>query len=38
MNEIPLYSTAKYTQHLGITYNGEESEKEYVCVCIYTHA
>ena len=38
MNEIPLYSTAKYTQHLGITYYGEESEIEYVCVCIYTHA
>ena len=31
-----LYSTENYTQHLVITYNGKEPEKEYmyVCVCI----
>jgi len=31
-----LYSTENYTQHLVITYNGKETEKEYmyVCVCI----
>ena len=36
-NTVLLYSTAKYTQHLGRTYNGEESEKECMCACIYRH-
>ena len=29
-----LYSTGNYTQFLVITYNGKESEKEYIYTCI----
>ena len=34
-----LDSTRNHPQYLIITYNGKESEKEYIymCVCIYTH-
>ena len=27
-----LYSTGNYTQFLGITFKGKESEKEYICI------
>ena len=27
-----LYSTGNYTQYLVITYNGKESEKEYIYI------
>ena len=30
-----LCSTGNYTQHLVITYNGKESEKEYMYVHMY---
>ena len=30
-----LYSTGNYTQYLVITYNGKESEKEYIYYIIY---
>ena len=32
-----LYSTGNSTEHLAITYNGKESEKEYAytCMCLY---
>ena len=36
-NEDSLYSTGNYTQYLVITYNGKESEKEYIYVCIYIY-
>ena len=29
-NKVLLYSTGNYVQYLVITYNGKESEKEYV--------
>ena len=29
-NKDVLYSTENYTQYLVITYNGKESEKEYI--------
>ena len=29
-----LYSTGNYSQYLVTTYNGKESEKEYICVCV----
>ena len=39
INKDLLYSAGKYIQYLVITYNGKESEKEYicvrVCVCVY---
>ena len=31
-----LYSTRNYTQYLVVTYNGKESEKEYIYV-VYIH-
>ena len=31
------YSTGNNTQYLVITYNGKESEKEYIYVCIYIY-
>ena len=36
-NKDWLYSTGNYTQYLVMTYNGQESEKEYIymCVCVY---
>ena len=30
----PLYSTGNHIQYFVMTYKGEESEKEYVCVCV----
>ena len=33
-NKDLLYSTGNYTQHLVMTYNGKEYEKECVCVCV----
>ena len=42
-NKVLLYSTGNYIQNLAITYNGKESEKEYIsiyitespwCVCV----
>ena len=33
-NKDLLYSTGNYIQHLVITYNGKEFEKEYVYTCI----
>ena len=37
-NKDLLYSTENYTQYLVITYNGKESEKEYINnIYIYTH-
>ena len=34
---VKLYSTGDYIQHLIITYNGKESEKEYIFyICIKT--
>ena len=27
----PVYSTGNYTEYLAITYNGKESEKQYMC-------
>ena len=32
-SEDLLYSTGNYTQYLLVPYKGEESEKEYMCVC-----
>ena len=32
INQCLLYSTRSYIQHLVITYNGKESEKEYVYI------
>ena len=32
-----LYSTGNYSQYLVITYNGKESEKEYICACAYIY-
>ena len=29
-----LYSTGNYTQYIVVTYNGKESEKEYMGVCV----
>ena len=29
-----LCSARNYTQYFVITYNGKESEKEYMCVCV----
>ena len=31
-NKDLLYSTGNYTQHLIITYEEKETEKEYICV------
>ena len=33
-NKALLHSTGNYIKHLVITYNGKESEKEYICVNI----
>ena len=33
-NKILLYSRGNYIQGTIITYNGEEYEKEYICICI----
>ena len=33
-NKDLLYSIGNYTQYLVITYNGKESEKQYLCVCV----
>jgi len=33
INKILLYSTGKYIEYLGINHNGEEYEKE--CMCMY---
>ena len=35
-NKDLLYSTGNYIQYLVITYDGEESEKEYIYVCVYS--
>ena len=32
INRDLLYSTWNYIQYLGVTYNGKESVKEYMCV------
>ena len=32
MTKALLYSTGNYTQYLVITYNGKESEREYIYV------
>ena len=37
MNKVLLYSTGNYIQYLVITYNGKESEKEYMYIS-YTHS
>ena len=34
-NKDLLYSTGNYIQYLVKTYNGKESEKGYICVCLY---
>ena len=34
INKDLLYSTGNYIQCLIVTYNGKESEKECVCVCV----
>ena len=31
-NKHLLYNTGNYTQYLVITYNGKESDKEYICI------
>ena len=36
-NKVLLYSTGNYIQYLVITYNGKESRKEYMYVCVYIH-
>ena len=36
-NKHLLYSTGNYTRYLIITYNGKESEKEYVYICLYVY-
>ena len=36
-NKDLLYSTGNSTQYLVITYNGRESEKEYMCVWVMNH-
>ena len=33
-NKDLLYSTGNYTQYIIIMYNGKESEKEYIYICI----
>ena len=35
INNDLLHSTGDYIQHLVITYNGKESEKEYILTCMY---
>ena len=37
--QVLLYSTGNYIQHLVMNHNGKEYEKEYicVCVCVYTY-
>ena len=37
-NSVLLYGTRNYIQYLVITYNGKESEKEYIHICMYAHA
>ena len=37
-NKDLLYSSENYTQYFAITYEGEDSEKEYVGVCVFVHA
>ena len=32
-----LNSIGNYTQYLVITYNGEESKKEYMYMCVYIY-
>ena len=34
-NKDLLYSTGDYIQYLVITYNGKESEKEYIYIYMY---
>ena len=34
-NKNFIYSTGNYSQYLVITYNGRESEKEYIYIQIY---
>ena len=36
-NKDIVYSTGKYMQYLSITYNGKESEKVYMCMCVYIY-
>ena len=33
-NKVLLYSTRNYIQYLVITYNGKESEKEHIYICL----
>ena len=35
INKVLLYCTRNYTQYLLINYNGKESEKEYLYLCMY---
>ena len=32
-----VYSTGNYMQYLIITYNGKESKKEHIYVCVYIY-
>ena len=32
-----LYITGNHIQYLVITYNGKESEKEWIYICVYIH-
>ena len=36
-NKDLLYSTGNYIQNLIITYNGKESEKEYIYIYMHTY-
>ena len=35
--QVLLYSTGNYIQHLVMNHNGKEYEKEYICVCVCIH-
>ena len=37
INKNLLYTTGNYIQYVVITYNGKESEKVQISVCIYTY-
>ena len=36
-NKNLLQSTKRYSQHFVIRYNGKESEKVHMCVCVYMY-
>ena len=35
--QVLLYSTGNYIQHLVMNHNGKEYEKEYIYVCVCIH-